>query len=38
MDAYLAAFAIVGGLRLMSLDHDFIPYQSQGLELILLKP
>lgn len=37
MDAYLAAFAIGGGLRLVTLDHDFKSYQSLGLKLTLLK-
>lgn len=35
MDAYLAAFAIAGGFRLLTLDKDFEPFKSQGLELIL---
>jgi toxin-antitoxin system PIN domain toxin len=38
MDAYLAAFAISGGLRLVSLDHDFTSYMVQGLDLRLLNP
>jgi len=33
MDAYLAAFAINGGLRLASLDHDFRNFVAHGLEL-----
>ena len=36
MDAYLAAFAISGGLRLVSLDQDFRIYQAHGLDLLLL--
>jgi len=38
MDAYLAAFAISGGLRFVSLDHDFKSYETQGLDLLLLNP
>ncbi len=38
MDAYLAAFAISGGLRLVTLDHDFKSYETQGLDLLLLNP
>ena len=38
MDAYLAAFALGGGLRLVTLDHDFKAYQRDGLDLILLNP
>ena len=38
MDAYLAAFAISGGLRLVTLDHDFKSYKKQGLDLRLLNP
>jgi toxin-antitoxin system PIN domain toxin len=36
MDAYLAAFAIVGGLRFVTLDGDFKIYEAQGLQLALL--
>lgn len=36
MDAYLAAFAISGALRLVSLDRDFGNYTPHGLELDLL--
>jgi len=36
MDAYLAAFAITGGLSFVSLDKDFIRLQSRGLKLELL--
>jgi hypothetical protein len=38
MDAYLAAFAIAGSVRLMSLDWDFVQFQQQGLDLELLTP
>jgi uncharacterized protein len=38
MDAYLAAFAIAGGLRLVTLDSDFKNFESQGLKLTLLAP
>ncbi len=38
MDAYLAAFAIAGGMRLVSLDQDFKNYQASGLDLLLIKP
>ncbi len=38
MDAYLAAFAISGALRLVTLDHDFKSYKKQGLDLLLLNP
>lgn len=37
MDAYLAAFAITGGMRLVTLDKDFRNYESAGLDLLLLK-
>ena len=36
MDAYLAAFAIAGDLRLVTLDSDFKAFVSQGLDLVLL--
>lgn len=36
MDAYLAAFAITGGLRLVTLDRDFKSYEAHGLQLMLL--
>lgn len=36
MDAYLAAFAMNSGLRLVTLDHDFKSFETEGLELILL--
>ena len=38
MDAYLAAFALAGGLRLVSLDRDFRNFQPEGLDLELLIP
>ena len=38
MDAYLAAFAIGGALRLVTLDHDFKNFTAQGLDLVLLNP
>jgi uncharacterized protein len=38
MDAYLAAFAITGGLRFVTLDQDFEAYEKHGLQLVLLKP
>ncbi len=36
MDAYLAAFAICGGLVMVSLDHDFRNFVPHGLELSLV--
>lgn len=36
MDAYLAAFAITGNWRLVTLDKDFLQFESHGLELDLL--
>lgn len=36
MDAYLAAFAIAAGMRLVTFDSDFRNYESMGLDLILL--
>lgn len=38
MDAYLAAFALAGGLRLVSLDREFRNFQPEGLDLELLLP
>ena len=38
MDAYLAAFAITGGLRLVTLDRDFRTFVPQGLDLVMLNP
>jgi uncharacterized protein len=37
MDAYLAAFAIRGSLRLISLDRDFQQFIGAGLDLVLLR-
>lgn len=37
MDAYLAAFAIAGNLRLVTGDHDFVDFESEGLKLSLLR-
>jgi predicted nucleic acid-binding protein len=37
-DAYLAAFAIAGGMRLVTLDGDFRNFESMGLDLLLLAP
>jgi toxin-antitoxin system PIN domain toxin len=36
MDAYLAAFAITGGLRMVTLDKDFRNFEPHGLDLLLL--
>jgi len=36
MDAYLAAFAICAGLRLVSLDQDFKNFVSSGLKFSLI--
>lgn len=36
MDAYLAAFAIRGSLRMISLDGDFRQFLAAGLDLVLL--
>ena len=38
MDAYLAAFAMAAGLRLVTLDKDFKNFVPQGLDLVLLSP
>ena len=38
MDAYLAAFAISGGLRMVSLDQDFKNFARSGLKLVLIGP
>jgi toxin-antitoxin system PIN domain toxin len=38
MDAYLAAFAISGGLELVTLERDFKTYEAHGLRLRLLLP
>ncbi len=37
MDAYLAAFAVAGGLSLVTLDRDFNNFAPQGLDLVLLQ-
>jgi predicted nucleic acid-binding protein len=37
MDAYLAAFAIAGGLQLVTLDRDFKSFEEGGLRLELLE-
>jgi predicted nucleic acid-binding protein len=37
MDAYLAAFAIPAGLRLISLDQDFRQFEPERLVLQLLQ-
>lgn len=37
MDAYLAAFAIAGGYRLLTFDRDFHQYVSAGLALRVLE-
>jgi toxin-antitoxin system PIN domain toxin len=36
MDAYLAAFAIAANMTMVTLDKDFLSYDSEGLNLILL--
>lgn len=36
MDAYLAAFAIRGSLRMITLDRDFQQFLAAGLDLDLL--
>lgn len=36
MDAYLAAFAISGGIRLITLDKDFKNFEPMGLNVLLL--
>jgi toxin-antitoxin system PIN domain toxin len=37
MDAYLAAFAMTGGLRLATLDQDFKRFETQGLEVVWIE-
>ncbi len=37
MDAYLAAFALRAGMRLVTLDRDFEEYEKDGLDLFLLR-
>ena len=36
MDAYLAAFTITGGLRLVTFDKDFRKFEARGLDLLVL--
>jgi len=36
MDSYLAAFAITGGMRLVTMDRDFGRFEFFGLDLLLL--
>lgn len=38
MAAYLATFAMAGGLRMVTLDHDFKAFAVEGLDLLLLNP
>ena len=38
MDAYLAAVALGGGLRMVTFDQDFKAFRAQGLDLVLLNP
>jgi uncharacterized protein len=37
MDAYLAAFAIAGGLQIVTLDHDFKSFVEAGLKLLVVR-
>ena len=37
MDAYLAAFALTGAMRLITFDQDFRQFQTAGLDLELLQ-
>ena len=37
MEAYLAAFAICAGMRLVTLDRDFEKYKRDGLDLLILR-
>jgi len=37
MDAYLAAMAITGGWRLVTLDRDFLAFRNDGLDLQLMQ-
>ncbi|MCP5550400.1 MAG: hypothetical protein H7A53_05870 [Akkermansiaceae bacterium] len=37
MDAWLAAFAIRGRMRLVTFDEGFERYRSEGLDLLVLK-
>ena len=36
MNAYLSAFAIAAGLRMVSLDQDFRNFVTHGLDLVLI--
>jgi uncharacterized protein len=38
MDAYLAAFAIQGSMRMLTIDRDFNHFVKHGLDLSLIKP
>jgi uncharacterized protein len=37
MDAYLAAFAMSGGMRMLTIDRDFHNFVTQGLDLSLIQ-
>ena len=37
MDAYLAAFAMAGGLQITTFDHGFASFQPAGLNLLMLQ-
>ncbi|HVA48746.1 MAG TPA: TA system VapC family ribonuclease toxin [Pirellulales bacterium] len=37
MDAYLAAYAIAGGMKFITLDRDFAAFQNAGLKLLTLQ-
>ena len=37
MDAYLAAFAMSGGMRMVTIDRDFTSFVTHGLDLSLMK-
>lgn len=37
MDAYLAAFAITAGLRMVTLDRDFRNFATHGLDCVLIE-
>lgn len=37
MDAWLAAFAIRSGMRLVTFDREFERYRAEGLDLLLLE-
>lgn len=38
MDAYLAAFALRAGMRLVTLDADFEKFRSEGVDVLILRP